>query len=119
VTVYVTGRSVRGGPSAPDRAGSIEETAEEVPRRGGHAMAVRCDHTIDVEIAELFERVRRERGRLDLLVNNAWGGYEQRADSASAFFGAPCREQPLRRWQAMFEPVSGPRSSPAAWPRRC
>jgi NAD(P)-dependent dehydrogenase (short-subunit alcohol dehydrogenase family) len=102
-TVYVTGRSVRGGPSAPDRAGSIEETAEEVIRRGGTAVAVRCDHTIDAEIAELFERVRRERGRLDLLVNNAWGGYEQRGDSASTFFGTPFWEQPLWRWQAMFD----------------
>ena len=66
-TVYVTGRSVRGRPCAPSRSGSIEETAKELIRRGGTAVAVRCDHTIDAEIAELFERVRREQGRLDLL----------------------------------------------------
>jgi NAD(P)-dependent dehydrogenase (short-subunit alcohol dehydrogenase family) len=101
-TVYVTGRSTRGGPSAPGRSGSIEETAEEVIRRGGTAVAVRCDHTVDAEIAELFEQVRREHGRLDLLVNNAWGGYEQRGDSASTFFGTPFWEQPLWRWEAMF-----------------
>ena len=101
-TVYLTGRSTRGGPSAPGRLGSIEETAEEVIRRGGTAVAVRCDHTIDAEIAGLFAQVRREHGRLDLLVNNAWGGYEQRGDSASAFFGTPFWDQPLWRWQAMF-----------------
>ena len=101
-TVYVTGRSVRGGPSAPDRPGSVEETAQEVIRRGGTAVAVRCDHTSDAEVAELFARVRRERGRLDLLVNNAWGGYEQRGNSAATFFGTPFWEQPLWRWQAMF-----------------
>jgi NAD(P)-dependent dehydrogenase (short-subunit alcohol dehydrogenase family) len=101
-TVYVTGRSTRDEPSAPGRTGSIEETAQEVTQRGGTAVAVRCDHTDDAQIAALFERVRREHGRLDLLVNNAWGGYEQRGDSAATFFGTPFWEQPLWRWEAMF-----------------
>jgi NAD(P)-dependent dehydrogenase (short-subunit alcohol dehydrogenase family) len=101
-TVYVTARSVRGGPSAPGRSGSIEETAEEVIRRGGTAVPVRCDHTADADVARLFDQVRREHGGLDLLVNNAWGGYEQRGDSAATFFGTPFWEQPLWRWQAMF-----------------
>jgi len=101
-TVYLTGRSVRGRPSGPGRSGSLEETAAEVIRRGGTAVTVRCDHTVDAEIEELFGRVRREHGRLDLLVNNAWGGYEQRGDSAATFFGTPFWEQPLWRWQAMF-----------------
>lgn len=100
-TVYVTGRTTREAPP-PDARGSIEETAQEVTRRGGTGLAVRCDHTVDAQIAELFERVRREHGRLDLLVNNAWGGYEQRGDSGSTFFGTPFWEQPLWRWQAMF-----------------
>jgi NAD(P)-dependent dehydrogenase (short-subunit alcohol dehydrogenase family) len=102
-TVYVTARSVRGAPSAEGRRGSIEDTADEVRQRGGTAVAVRCDHTADADVARLFEQVRRERGRLDLLVNNAWGGYEQRGDSASTFFGIPFWQQPLWRWQAMFE----------------
>jgi len=102
-TVYVTARSVRGAPSAEGRSGSIEETAEEVRRRGGTAVPVRCDHTVDADVVRLFEQVRRERGRLDLLVNNAWGGYEQRGDSASTFFGTPFWEQPLWRWEAMFQ----------------
>jgi len=101
-TVYITARSARGAPSAPGRQGSIDETAEEVRRRGGTAVPVRCDHTVDADVAALFEQVRQERGRLDLLVNNAWGGYEQRGDSASTFFGTPFWEQPLWRWQAMF-----------------
>jgi NAD(P)-dependent dehydrogenase (short-subunit alcohol dehydrogenase family) len=102
-TVYVTGRSVLGAPSAPGRSGSIEETAEEVGRRGGTAVAVPCDHTVDADVARLFEQVRGDHGRLDLLVNNAWGGYEQRGDSASTFFGTPFWEQPLWRWEGMFE----------------
>lgn len=102
-TVYVTARSVRGAPSAEGHTGTIEETAEEVRRRGGTAVAVRCDHTIDAEVAALFDRVLRERGRLDLLVNNAWGGYQQQGDSAATFFSAPFWEQPAWRWQAMFD----------------
>ena len=102
-TVYVTARSVRGAPSAPGRPGTIEETAEQVRQRGGTAIPVRCDHTVDADVAGLFDQVRQERGRLDLLVNNAWGGYEQRGDSASTFFGTPFWEQPLWRWEAMFD----------------
>jgi dehydrogenase/reductase SDR family member 1 len=62
---------------------------------------VRCDHTVDDDTAALFAQVRREHGRLDVLVNNAWGGYEQRGDPAP-FFDAPFWEQPLWRWDAMF-----------------
>jgi NAD(P)-dependent dehydrogenase (short-subunit alcohol dehydrogenase family) len=77
-TVYVTGRSVRGGGPTPDgMPGTIDDTADEVTERGGRGIAVRCDHAVDAEVAALFERVRAEQdGRLDLLVNNAWGGYE-------------------------------------------
>lgn len=76
-TVYVTGRSVRGGRATEGRSGTIQDTAELVSERGGVGIAVRCDHTVDADVERLFERVRRQRGRLDLLVNNAWGGYEQ------------------------------------------
>src|SRR6266542_2560810 len=73
--VYVTGRSTRGGLTQPDLPGTtIEETAELVTARGGLGIPVRVDHTVDAEIMSLFERVGRDHGRLDLLVNNAWGG---------------------------------------------
>jgi NAD(P)-dependent dehydrogenase (short-subunit alcohol dehydrogenase family) len=102
-TVYVTGRSVRGAPSGPGREGTIDETAEAVEARGGGGIPVRCDHTNDADVRSLFERVRREQGRLDLLVNNAWGGYEQRpGEPEVAFFDAPFWEQPLWRWDGMF-----------------
>jgi NAD(P)-dependent dehydrogenase (short-subunit alcohol dehydrogenase family) len=102
-TVYVTGRSVRGAPSGPGREGTLEETVEAVEERGGTAVAVRCDHTIETEVESLFARVRREQDRLDLLVNNAWGGYERRQGEPEVpFFDAPFWEQPLWRWEAMF-----------------
>jgi NAD(P)-dependent dehydrogenase (short-subunit alcohol dehydrogenase family) len=98
-TVYVTGRSTRGEPTTENLPGTIEDTAEGVTGRGGKGIAVRCDHTIDSDVEALFERIRREQGRLDLLVNNAWGGYEQHDYRT---FGAPLHEQPLRHWDGMF-----------------
>jgi NAD(P)-dependent dehydrogenase (short-subunit alcohol dehydrogenase family) len=74
-TVYVTGRSVRGYAATAGRPETIEETAELIRARGGQAIAVRTDHTVEVEVKSLFERVRDEQdGRLDILVNDIWGG---------------------------------------------
>jgi NAD(P)-dependent dehydrogenase (short-subunit alcohol dehydrogenase family) len=76
-TVYVTGRSTRGHPATRGRPETIEETAERIRRFGGTAFAVRVDHTDESQVRRLFERVRREqRGRLDVLVNDIWGGEE-------------------------------------------
>jgi NAD(P)-dependent dehydrogenase (short-subunit alcohol dehydrogenase family) len=96
-TVYVTGRSVRGKPTTLGRPGTIEDTAEEVTRRGGTGVAVRCDHTDDAQVDALFRRIHEEQGRLDLLVNNAWSGYEISPDSSLAFW-----EIEWRHWDLMF-----------------
>src|SRR5881394_1686457 len=93
--VYVTGRSVRGKPTTENLPGTIEETAEAVTARGGTGIAVRCDHTVDSDVDGLFARVQREQSRINLLVNNAWGGYEQHDYRK---FAAPFYEQPLRHW---------------------
>ena len=73
-TVYVTGRSTRGRRSEYDRPETIEETAELVaaPAAGGIAVAV--DHLDPAAVAALVARIRAERGRLDVLVNDIWGG---------------------------------------------
>jgi NAD(P)-dependent dehydrogenase (short-subunit alcohol dehydrogenase family) len=75
-TVYCTGRSVRGNPATAGRPETIEETAEMVTARGGAGIPVRVDHTAEAEVKALFERVRAEQGRLDVLVNDVWGGDE-------------------------------------------
>lgn len=109
-TVYVTGRSTRGAPAQSYAGivslsgmkqvpGSIDETAEEVTRAGGRGIAVRCDHTSEDQVAALFQQVEREQGRLDLLVNNAWGGHEK-FDGISQ---APFWERPMELWDAMFD----------------
>ncbi len=77
-TVYVTGRTTRDGPKPFDDApGTIEDTAEEVTRRGGRGIPVRCDHAVESEVAALFERVRCEQGRLEIFANGVWGSSEE------------------------------------------
>ncbi len=72
---YVTGRSTRDLPSVMARPETIEETAELIAAQGGRAVAVRVDHTKPVEVAALIRRVEEEQsGRLDILVNDVWGG---------------------------------------------
>jgi NAD(P)-dependent dehydrogenase (short-subunit alcohol dehydrogenase family) len=73
-TVYVTGRSVRGQPSEYGRPETIEETAARVAEAGGEGIAVRVDHLVASEVEALVARIRAERGRLDILVNDIWGG---------------------------------------------
>jgi NAD(P)-dependent dehydrogenase (short-subunit alcohol dehydrogenase family) len=75
-TVYCTGRSVRGQAATAGRSETIEETAEMVNTWGGQGIAVQVDHSVPAQVAALCERVRREKGQLDILVNDVWGGDE-------------------------------------------
>jgi NAD(P)-dependent dehydrogenase (short-subunit alcohol dehydrogenase family) len=76
-TVYCTGRSVPGKlASGRKRPETINETAALVDAQGGVGIALRVDHTVERDVSRLFARVRREQGRLDVLVNDVWGGDE-------------------------------------------
>ena len=68
-TVYVTGRTRDSTPSGPK--GTIDETAARVTDAGGTGIAVAVDHGDDAQVEALFDRVRRDHGRVDILVNNA------------------------------------------------
>ena len=97
-TVYVTGRSVRGQATTDNLPGTVEDTAEELTERGGVGIPAQCDHTDAAQIEQLFLRIDSEQGHLDILVNNAWGGYENYDET----FGKPFWEQPLVRWDRML-----------------
>ncbi len=86
-TVYVSGRTQRGGEAA--LPGSINDTAQAVSAAGGLGIPVLCDHADDDAVAALFERVAAEQGRLDILVNNAT------ALPASITDAGPFWEKPL------------------------
>jgi NAD(P)-dependent dehydrogenase (short-subunit alcohol dehydrogenase family) len=73
-TVYVTGRTTHGRRSEYDRPETIEETAELVTASGGRGIAVEVDHLVPEKVRDLVARIRAEQGRLDILVNDIWGG---------------------------------------------
>ncbi len=80
-TVYVSGRSIRGGPPPIDGiSGTVEDTAEEVTRRGGVGIPVQIDHTDAAQNKTLFDRVQAQQGRLDILACAVWGGNERFVD---------------------------------------
>lgn len=107
-TVYCTGRSSRGKSITPqDRSGSafdlairpetIEETAEMVTAYGGAGFPVQVDHTVEDQVKALFERVTAEQGRLDVLVNDVWGG------DALTEWGKPFWELSLHKGLLMLQ----------------
>jgi NAD(P)-dependent dehydrogenase (short-subunit alcohol dehydrogenase family) len=73
-TVYVTGRTTRDHQSEYQRPETIEETAEAIDALGGKGIAVRVDHLVSDEVRALVARIRKDEGRLDILVNDIWGG---------------------------------------------
>jgi NAD(P)-dependent dehydrogenase (short-subunit alcohol dehydrogenase family) len=84
--VYVTGRS------APD-----PDTLDNLPTW------IRCDHRDDGATEAAFARILQEAGQIDILVNNVWGGYERMIDGGVFTWSKPFWEQPLWRWDAMFD----------------
>jgi NAD(P)-dependent dehydrogenase (short-subunit alcohol dehydrogenase family) len=97
-TVYVTGRSLGEG---DDPRGSLTQTAAEITALGGIGIPARCDHDDDADVARVFERVREEQGRLDVLVNNVMST-PQRNDlppgTKSQWDMHPFWEMPLSIW---------------------
>jgi NAD(P)-dependent dehydrogenase (short-subunit alcohol dehydrogenase family) len=73
-TVYCSGRSSSGKPSDLNRPETIEETAALVTSLGGVGIAVCTDHSVESEVQVLCDRIKLEQGRLDILVNDIWGG---------------------------------------------
>lgn len=94
-TVYVTGRSTSGN-TTNQWPGTIDETVSEIEASGGKASAIRCDHTNDAETEAAIAQIRREQGKLDIVVNNVWGAHDLGVEPG-AFW-----ELPLKHWDTMF-----------------
>ncbi|MGX9705779.1 SDR family oxidoreductase [Laceyella tengchongensis] len=103
-TVYVTGRSL--DQNSPNQPGTLNETISLMTATGGKGIPVQCDHTRDADTEAVIERIRREQGRLDILVNNVWGGNQLPITSE------PFWEQSLQHWDHMF--TAGVRAQLAA-----
>jgi dehydrogenase/reductase SDR family protein 1 len=85
-TVYITGRSV-----------------EDMQYISGKGTGVECDHRNDEQVQLTFRQIADEQGRLDILVNNIWGGYENMIENGEFTWSRPFWQQPLWRWDAMFQ----------------
>ena len=83
--VFVTGRS------ADERAAAIDRVR-----------SIRCDHREDAQVDAAFDRILRDAGAVDILVNNVWGGYDNMIENGQFTWGKPFWEQPLWRWDEMF-----------------
>jgi NAD(P)-dependent dehydrogenase (short-subunit alcohol dehydrogenase family) len=83
-TVYASGRTVADADLPPE------------------VILAPCDHTDAAAVERLFTRIDAERGRLDVLVNSAWGGYERMVEVGRFTWPAPLWEQPRWRWDAMM-----------------
>jgi len=84
-TVYATGRSIADA-TLPDTV-----------------IRVACDHTDDEQVAAVFDRIAADGGRLDVLVNGVWGGYDRMMENGQFTWPLPFWEQPLWRWNAMMD----------------
>jgi NAD(P)-dependent dehydrogenase (short-subunit alcohol dehydrogenase family) len=98
-TVYVGGRTLVEGTAASLMPGTIVSTARQVDELGGTGIPLRVDVNDDEQIAAAVARIEAEQGRLDVLVNSAWGGYERFTDGS--FTPGPFWEQPLSLWDSM------------------
>lgn len=81
---------------------TVYATGRTIEDLGGGIVSLRCDHTDDTAVSAVFDRIRAERGRLDVLVNSAWGGYERMVEQGRFTWPAPFWEQPPWRWDAML-----------------
>ena len=102
-TVYVTGRTIKNKTDVGKLGGTVFDTAEAVTTLGGKGIAIQCDHTDDAQVEEAFKRITKESKRIDILVNNAWGGYEKMIEGRTLTYFKPFWEQPFWRWDAMFD----------------
>jgi NAD(P)-dependent dehydrogenase (short-subunit alcohol dehydrogenase family) len=102
-TVYVTGRSAVDLQDAGKLGGTVAATAAAVSAVGGRGVGILCDHRKDEETEAVLGQIRRDCGRLDILVNNAWAGYENMFEAGKFTYTDPFWEQPMWRWDAMFD----------------
>jgi dehydrogenase/reductase SDR family member 1 len=102
-TVYITGRTTKEGNAAVSLSGTIHQTAEEVTKLGGKCIAIQCDHRNDKEVESLFERIRIDQNRLDILINNVWGGYEHFNNGTEFWKEKGFWTVPISRWDSMFQ----------------
>ena len=101
--VYFTGRTEKEYEGAVNLSGSLSETEGAGAKNGGTVIGLKCDHTIDSDVEKVFHQIRLEHGKLDILVNNVWGGYEHFNDGTEFWKEKEFWTIPFSRWDRMFD----------------
>lgn len=101
--VYFTGRTEVPYEGAVQLGGSLGETEAAIAAAGGVGHAIKCDHTDDAQTKAAVERVLAQRGKIDILVNCAWGGYEYFNDGTEFWTEQGFWTAPLSRFDKMFD----------------
>lgn len=101
--VYITGRTTHEGESASKLSGTIYQTANEITDLGGECIPIRCDHLDDAQVKFVFDTIIHTEKKLNILVNNVWGGYEHFTDGTEFWNEKEFWTQPSSRWDSMFQ----------------
>ena len=101
--VYITGRTVKEGESASRLAGTLGQTSKEIADLGGECVAIQCDHLDDTQVNSVFDKIIRVEKKLNILVNNVWGGYEHFTNGTEFWNESEFWTQPISRWDSMFQ----------------
>ena len=105
-TVYITGRTTDEDNKDAKLSGTINQTAKKVNELGGIGIPYKCDHRNDEEVEALFKKIEKEQGKLDILVNNVWAGYENIYNVKKPedyIFENNFWELPNKIWDDMFD----------------
>ncbi|HZY68697.1 MAG TPA: SDR family NAD(P)-dependent oxidoreductase [Devosia sp.] len=103
--VHITGRTLRDGedPEGLGRDGSLRAVVDAAKVYRGTVTPHRVDHASDAETEAVVREVVAREGRLDVLVNSAWGGYERMGDETGFTWVYPLWQQPMWRWDKMMD----------------
>jgi len=100
--VYFTGRTETEFQGAVALGGSLATTEAEIRTAGGIGYGIKCDHEKDDETRFVVDKVIQEQGKIDILVNNVWGGYEYYNNGTEFWKEKGFWEAPISRFDGMF-----------------
>lgn len=100
--VYFTGRTEVEFKGAVHLSGSLQSTEQEVNQYGGIAYGIKCDHEDDEQTKMVIDQIIKEQGKIDLLVNNVWGGYEYFNNGTEFWKEKEFWTAPFSRFDKMF-----------------
>ncbi len=96
--IYFTGRTEIEYQGAVPLSGCLQATEDEIKRVGGIGYGIRCDHEDDKQTKMVIDRIISEQGKIDILVNNVWGGYEHFSDGTEFWKETGFWSMPISRF---------------------